>query len=126
MAKKKYKQAFERDWNFYCQNKDKFNFSGGKIPIIISDPEGKDAKRVFHRYDSQGKMMSCKEPELLEEIFACKVAVNMHLKVWADGYTDVAIPAEELLKEFIDPPEWVGESLRNQIKKKLLKEFNRE
>jgi hypothetical protein len=123
MGGRKYKQAFERDWNFYYQNRHKFNFTGGKAPIVIADPKGKDAKRVFHRYDSQGKMLPCKEPELLREIFACKVAVNMHLKMWADGYFDVMIPVEELMKEFVDPPQWVEDSLRNQVRKKMTRDL---
>ncbi len=118
---KKYKSAFEKDWNFYLKNKDKFNFSAGRIPKVIPSLDGNDAKRVFHRYDSKGKMLSCKEPELLREIFTCKVAVNLHLKMWADGQLDSMIPIEELMAEFIEPPSWVEESLRNQIIKAMRK-----
>lgn len=127
MSHKKYKKGFEKDWNFYLLNKDKFNFHGGRVPQIISDFEiGKSAKEVFFRYDSEGKMLPCREPQLLLEIFACKVSINMHLNIWADGYTDVMIPVEELLQEFIGVvPGWVEVSLRNQIRKKLAVESKR-
>ena len=117
-------------------NMEKFNFAGCPVPTVIHDPEGVDAKRAFHKFDSQGRVVPCREPELFQKILICKKAINMHIKMWADGYLDCMIPMEDheprleegddtfLLDEFVDPPEWVATSLRNQIAKALHRKRN--
>lgn len=114
----KYSAAFERDWNFYLANRKKFMFSGELPPKIVCDEQGVEAKRAFHSLDSQGKLLSTCEPELLAEVIVCKKSINMHIKQWAEGYEDCFIGRQEYLEEFLgDVPEWVVKSFKNQILK---------
>ncbi len=118
----KYKPAFERDYLFYLQNRFRFKFAGCSIPVIPYQADGVDAKKAFWAFDSQGKLLPCREPELFSELVACKKSVNLHLILWAEGYQDCLIPISELMETFIEPPDWVEESFRNQIQKILKKE----
>ena len=109
-------KQFERDWNFYTANADKFNFCGEAISIQPHDVDGLTAKKCFHALDSTGQSRPCKEPELLRSIVMCKKSVNLHIIMWAEGFENVCIGVPELLREFVEPPEWVGRALVNQVK----------
>ena len=43
--------------------------------------------------------------------------------MWADGQDDCLIPVEELLEEFINPPDWIREAIVNQIEKVARKRY---
>jgi hypothetical protein len=43
--------------------------------------------------------------------------------MWVEGYDDMMQGVDEYLKEFDNPPEWVGKSFRNQLKKHFAKKF---
>ena len=71
---------------------------------------------MVERYGGVG---SCIEPVLLEELLTCKRTINLHLKIWSDGWSDMCEPIEYYLDEFIEPPDWIRKSLQNQIYKKI-------
>lgn len=114
---KSYKTKFEKDYHFYFSNKEKFTFAGCTIQAPPYDKNGVDAKRAFFIFDSQGKIKPCSEPELYVQLMICKKAINLQIALWAEGQEDCLIPLSELLKEFIDPPDWIEQAIRNQIKK---------
>jgi len=66
-------------------------------------------------------MVPCKEPELLKEVITCKKSINLHIKMWVDGYEDMMMGIEEYMKEFIDPPIWVYNSFIKSLIRKNLK-----
>ncbi len=113
----KYKPAFERDYLFYYQNRHRFKFAGCLIPQVPCQSDGVDAKKAFWNFDSKGKLLPCREPELFAEIMSCKKSINLHLIMWAEGYQDCLISVSELMESFIDPPTWVKEALIKQIEK---------
>lgn len=114
----KYSAAFERDYQFYIDNKEKFNFCG-EVINIIADKNGDDAKKAFWLIDSQGKKVACKEAILLKEIIVCKKSINLHIKMWSEGYGDCLMGVGCYIKEFINPPEWVERAFRKQLYKKI-------
>jgi len=110
---KRYKPNFDRDWNFYLAHKDRFTFCGEAVETPKLDREAYDAKRCFHRYDSQGKYPeSCSQPELFMEVLRAKKSINWQIKQWAEGYNDCILSITDYMESFTDPPQWVEEALR--------------
>ncbi len=117
MKRPKYSQNFERDYNFYLQNAHKFSFAPFQ-PVVLASEHGHDAKYCFWKWDSTGKVLPCREPELLSELMICKKSIGFHLKMWAEGFDDFCEPINYYLAEFIDPPDWVVRALTNLFKKR--------
>jgi hypothetical protein len=118
----KYSKNFERDYAFYLAHLGRFGFTGGAlIPEVPYAEDGVDAKRAFFLYDSNGKLVPCKEPDLFKSLMITKKGINFHLKLWAEGYSDMLMGVHEYIEDFTDPPDWVEESFR----KLLYKEFTK-
>lgn len=110
-----YSNNFERDFNFYNDNKEKFTFCGEEVLSFPYDKNGLSAKDVFYKFDSTGKLLPTKEPELARLLLQCKKAINFQIKQWVEGYDDCLIGREEYLNEFIgEYPEWINKSFINQ------------
>ncbi len=123
--RRKYKPTFEKDYNFYLNQRHVFTFSGSQPPTIQYNEHGKTAKECFHKLDSEGKLLPCKEPELLIELLNCKAAVNLQIKLWAQSRAEYTISLAELQEymEHYQCPEWVLKAIENQ-KVKIHKEWN--
>lgn len=115
----KFNKKFDRDFNFYLENSEKFNFCGEEIVVSSIDLQnGRSAKECFYFLDSLGKMLPCCEPEIFKKIITCKKSINLHLKMWADGWYDMLEPVEYYLNEFNGHiPKWVKKSLLKQKNK---------
>lgn len=113
---KGYSKNFERDFEFYQNNLDLFDFSGSPAPGVVYDPEGPSAKRCFHIFDSEGKLKPCSEPELLSRLLLAKASVNWHIKAWAEGRADGTFPGIEFYPflESIGAPDWVTKAVNRQ------------
>jgi hypothetical protein len=149
---KKLSSQFIRDYEFYFSNKDKITFSGTNIkkdfliqfpndpPDLGKDEDGKtifwkipyningfSAKMCFYSLDSIGKYEKCSEPELLVQLLNCKMAVNLQIKMWAEGRADGTLCLIELEQycAFYNSPEWVLRAVENQ-KVKILKQWANE
>lgn len=107
MARKKYSENFERDWNWYNKYKDEFTFSGALPKDVEFDKDGKTAKECFHRFDSEGKLLPCSEPELLQQIFNCKGAINMMIKEWGTDLTKGYLINFKEIKEEFELLDWM-------------------
>ena len=115
----KKKELWRDDYNFYLANMDKFMFFGDHLnhTQFKEDANGKPADMAFKALDSQGKVIACKEVDLLKGVMTCKKSINFHIKLWAEGFKDFGEDIEYYINEFIRPPEWVRVSLNNQINK---------
>ncbi len=107
---KKYSENFERDYKFYFDNIEHFNFCGTSIPKFkaITDENGKSAKEVFYSIDSEGKNIPTSEPDLLDKLLMCKASVNFHIKQWAEGRAEGTLPFCEFAGD--------GETLEWEVK----------
>lgn len=128
---KKFKPTFEKDYNFYLANRHAFDFSGSDIKAqyasLVMDEKGKTAKECFHKLDSEGKLLPCKEPELLLDLLKCKAAVNLQIKIWAESRAEYTLSLFEL-KEYLDhyqAPEWVLKAVEKQ-KVKIIRKWDNE
>lgn len=152
--KNKFRPEFERDYQFYFDNKNNFSFSGidikdkyliqfpGELEKIIQDDDCKDikipfdipyaatgvsAKECFYKIDSEGKRLPCSQPALLLEILNCKAAINLQIKIWAESRADYTLSIIEMQEylEFYKAPDWVLKAVENS-KNKILKDLYKE
>lgn len=111
----KYSKNFERDWEWYFKYKDIFTFSGSP-PKEIKQGDKYSAKEAFYLYDSQGKMVDCKEPILLQQIFKCKESINFQIKEWAQDRAKSYLPKiefEKIVEQYELLP-WMVEAVEKQ------------
>lgn len=122
---KVYSKAFDRDYDFYLRNKDTLSFAGVDVgKDIVHDPEnGMDVKECFYRMDTRGeKCVATREPELLKQLVSCKKSVNLHIKMCVEGYEDMMEGVDFYMDNcLIDPPPWVADSFRKQLRQKFMK-----
>jgi len=118
----KFSKGFNRDYEFYLKNKERFSFAGVRVDITRCDEgTGISAKEAFYRIDTRGeKNINTNEPELLNELVRCKKSINLHIKMWVEGYEDMMEGVEYYLGLFVgSPPPWVEVSFRNQLRRKF-------
>ncbi len=98
----KYSKGFERDYNFYLNNLDNFNFCGTLNPkhVAIGGGIGLSAKDCLYFIESHGKNPMCKEPELLNKLLLTKASVNFQIKQWAEGVKDGTLFLYELSQRY--------------------------
>ena len=116
----KYSKNFERDYEWYLKYKNIFTFDGNMNTSdkVIFSENGKSAKECFYIQDSQGKIVSTNEPELLFQLYKCKGSINFHIKMWVEGIAEGVSNINEFIVEF-ELLEWMIKAIENQLKKKL-------
>lgn len=99
---------------------DDFIFTGSS-PAKYWYPYAKDgmpALEAFHLIESRGfpKRLAVSEPEKLQKLLRTKAAINMQIKLWAEGRADGTLPKDELrsILEEYKAPQWVFEAVENQ------------
>jgi hypothetical protein len=69
-------------------------------------------------YETKGEKLSCNDLVLLQELITSKGSINLHIKMWVDGWYDMLEPIGYYLDSFIGPvPEWIKNSILNQLRK---------
>ena len=115
---KKYTKKFEADYNFYLRNSSRFTFCGREIPCEYSE-EGVSAKEAFYQFDTKGKRVATCEPEEYKKVMSCKAALNLAIKMWAEGFIDVGQTIDEYFEDIIIPFNyniiWLKKAFINQI-----------
>lgn len=76
------------------------------------------ALEAFYLIESKGfpKRLTTTDPDKLLKLLRTKAAINMQIKLWAEGRADGTLPKDELksiLKEY-KAPQWVTEAVENQ------------
>lgn len=85
----KYSKRFNKDFNWYLKVRNHFTFSGDILrkdghPLDIEfSLSGVDGKQAYHTYDSTGKLLPTKHPNLLRVLLKTKASVNFQVKQWA-------------------------------------------
>ena len=110
----KFSPRFNRDWQFYKVNAKKFSFCGEDVKID-SSYTGVSAKQAFYALDSRGVRLPTREPAQLKAVLECKKSINLHIRMWAEGYNDMLLGFADYLAEFINPPDWVELALRRAV-----------
>lgn len=117
MANVKKIKPWELDFEFYLANSEKFVFFGSGLDErdFNDSLTGKTAKEAFKFLDSEGKVIPCKEIDILKKVITCKKSINFNIKQWSEGYPEFGEPIETYINEFINPPAWVEKALRGSI-----------
>jgi hypothetical protein len=125
----KYSKKFNRDYEFYLSNKVRFTFCGDDPDriddlVIVDMTSGVSAKESFKSYDSKGRTLPTYEPQLLKSIIICKKSINLHIKMWVEGYDDMMEGVDFYMDMFdgqVRQPPWVEDSFRKQLVRKRMK-----
>ena len=119
----KYSKKFNRDYQFYLDNKDLFFFSGVKVTVETDLDTGVSGKESFHSFDTQGKVKPTREPELLRSIIVCKKSISLHIKMWVEGFDEMMEGVDYYMNQFMgDPPPWIEDSFRKQLRRRCMKQ----
>lgn len=122
----KYSARFERDYEFYIKNLERFSFCGKNDnefldkngnDIVVSDINGVCAKEAFYEYDSTGKISKTYEPELLLNLYKCKASINLHITLWAHGRGEGTFPRiewDEYVKKIGLLP-WISKAVEKKM-----------
>jgi hypothetical protein len=114
----KYSGNFERDYNWFLRYKDIFNFDGtdSTADKIIYSDTGASAKDCFYKYDTHGKIIATKEPELLFQIHKCKGSINFNIKAWAEDRGKGCLGRNEFneIAKYLELLPWMIEAVERQ------------
>lgn len=87
----KYSTNFERDFKWFLKMRTMFNFDGKNgyfnkkgENIIVFDKNGVNGKEAFYQWDSRGKIVTTKHPNILHSLLKTKGSVNLHIKMYAE------------------------------------------
>ena len=118
----KYSKKFNRDYEFYLRNRSTFTFSGDNcVHVPVNMEHGVSCKESFWSWDSSGKLLPTKEPSLLQSVIVCKKSINLHLKMWVEGYDEMMESVGFYMNLFEgEPPRWVEDSFRKQLRRKIV------
>ncbi len=114
----KYSKTFERDYEWFLKWKEVFNFDGSNDTSdkVLFSENGSDAKKCFYVYDSTGKILPTREPDLLFALFKCKGSINFNIKMLAEsrGKGELGrIEFSQISKEF-ELLDWMINAVENQ------------
>ena len=70
----------KRNFDFYLQYSDKFSFCGENVVFNNHDENGLSALECFAYFDSQGRVMPCREYDTFVKVIQCKKSINWHIK----------------------------------------------
>jgi hypothetical protein len=119
----KYSLEFERDFKWYLKMRTMFNFDGSNSyhnkkgqDIIIYDKNGVSGKEAFYKWDSNGKILPTKHPNILHTLLKTKGSVNLHIKMYAEDRAKGLFPLIEFRAFCIKYkcPTWFKEAVERQ------------
>lgn len=111
--KPKYNQNFERDFKWYLSMRHIFNFDGVKD---YYNKKGVSGKEAFFQWDSNGKILKTKHPNLLKALLKTKGSTNLHIKMYAEDRAACNFSGLEFRALCIKfkAPYWFREAVENQ------------
>jgi len=119
----KYSPEFERDFKWYLKMRAMFNFDGSNSyhnkkgqDIIVYDINGVTGKEAFYKWDSNGKILPTKHPNILHTLLKTKGSVNLHIKMYAEDRAKGLFPLIEFRAFCIKYrcPTWFKEAVERQ------------
>lgn len=112
----KYSENFIRDITWYLKVRHEFSFDGSIEREVKFNKKGIDGIKAFHIFDSQGKLVETKHPNILKTILKTKGSVNLHIKMYAEDRAKGILPKIEFEKicQQLDPPQWFIDAVEKQ------------
>ena len=83
---------------------------------VVYSKDGVSGKEAFYRWDSNGKILPTKHPNLLHSLLKTKGSVNLHIKMFAQDRAHGLYPKLEFRAFCIKYkcPTWFTEAVENQ------------
>lgn len=69
-----------------------YAFIPAAYPIILFDKNGVTGKEAFYQWDSNGKILSTRHPNLLLSLLKTKGSVNLNIKMYAEDRAKGSLP----------------------------------
>ncbi len=109
----KYSENFNRDWLYYLYLVEEIK------PVVYcrNDLNGRTAKECFWAKDTHGKIVACRENELLQKVLEAKERINLTCKMQAEDLLAGIVYPAELEDWHKSAPAWVLRSIFRQAKK---------
>lgn len=128
----KYSKNFERDYKFYIDNINIFNFAGidinNEINVTQDNNSDINAKQCFHEYDSVGKRdFITNEKDLLVNLIIAKKSVNLYMRMYADSIVDGTLFINEFITDIVhkyNVPLWFILGVIKQSRKKYNQNYS--
>jgi hypothetical protein len=85
------------------------------------DKDGIDPKSGYYMFDTHGKEVlkhfKCSDPITVQRIIWGKSLVNLTIKMWSEDIKSELLLKNEIESVLTESPQWVRDSLDNQIKR---------
>jgi hypothetical protein len=91
-------------------------FSKTGEPIIKYDKNGVDGKEAFFQYDSNGKIIPTRHPNILHSLLKTKGSTNLHIRMYAEDRASCNMNFIEFraLCIHFKAPKWFREAVEMQ------------
>lgn len=125
---KNYNSNFERDFKWYLSMRNTFNFDGSDSyfnkkgqDVIQYSKNGVDGKYAFYQWDTNGKIVPTKHPNLLHTLLKVKGSCNLHIKMYAEDLANCNMNYIEMraLCIHFKSPKWFREAIVFQKSKHI-------
>lgn len=116
----------EKRFHEYLKVYETTSFTGRNSLKIDYDINGFSALESFYSYETYGKLLETKEPNLLNKVLIGKAALDFTIKSWAEGLNDFC-PCLWELTDWIKAsnfPEWTAKAVINLHNKMYNKNIN--
>lgn len=85
------------------------------IREICWNPEGYSGRECFKIWDSEGRILSTREPYIMMQVMSGKALLNFMIEQWAQGINGGVFCLGEFRESHSWLPEWVWDSVRGQM-----------
>ena len=105
------------EFNFYLNSP--LDMIGNEIGVALKpSEEGVSALQAWIAFDTHGKIVPCREPEVLAKVLRSKKSVNLQIKLWAEDLAQGILLAQNELIDYVAGwPNWVLAATMQQAAK---------
>jgi hypothetical protein len=106
-----------QDFDFFVETD--LDMIGQVFADARDDPNGFSALECWFERDTHGKVLPCREIELLNKVERAKQSWNLQIKLWAEDVAGCLLSKEELNRYCAGLPSWIIQATIRQAGKIL-------
>jgi len=108
MERRRISEAVRRDFDFSLLCEARL----GGMGTCVAWPRGdQSALEAFKRYDCEGKVVGCAEPQAMVRAVRGKASLNWHISEWAAGIRERLFALSEFKVAHPWLPQWVWQTI---------------
>lgn len=81
-----------KEFDYLLSQRKVFVFDGHYPKEVLFDLKGISAREAFYKYDTHGKLLPTKHPNVLGAVLKAKGSLNFHIKMWAEDRAKGYLP----------------------------------